>query len=229
MLLHVVIMLVVPNFSFKPIKPVKEQALEIELVQPPPPAPVPEVTPEPPPPQEPEPIKPEPVVKPNKPTPVKQTPESTPEIAPTTEKSVEATPPPPDVIKVAPTAETKPVQIAPPPPPPETPEASGPSEAEIDAARNAYRNQVQKELKRNQRYPRIAEQRSIQGEVKLEISLDQEGNVVDVQVAESSGNEALDEAAKKAVRQSNLKQHMTKILRGQIDKITVTVGFKLAE
>ncbi len=118
--------------------------------------------------------------------------------------------------------------VAPPPPPPEPPQASSPSESDIDAARSAYRNQVQRELKRNQRYPKIAETRGIEGDVKLEISIDHAGNVTNVAIAESSGNSALDDAAIAAVKRSNLKQYMQDILRGHVDKITVTVGFKLA-
>jgi protein TonB len=83
-------------------------------------------------------------------------------------------------------------------------------------------------LKRNQRYPKIAQQRSIQGDVGLEISIDANGNVTNVTVVESSGNDSLDNAAIDAVKRSNIKQYMKDILRGYVDKITVTVGFKLA-
>jgi len=226
-LLHVGLVLVVPNFSFEPLKTVKQE-LTIELVQPK--QPEPEVIPEPPKPAEPEPIEPEPIVKKIKPEPIKHTPEKVQPIAPT-EPNLEPTPPPaqPDVIKIAPAAESKPLETVPPPPPPQPePKKVGPSDADIDAARNAYRNQVSRELKRNQRYPKIAETRGIEGEVKLEISIDSEGNVTDVQVAESSGNESLDKAALDAVKRSNLKQYMQDILRGHVDKITVTVGFKMA-
>jgi periplasmic protein TonB len=229
MLVHVGLVLVVPNFSFEPLKAAKQE-LKIELVQEKQPEPEPEVIPEPPKPVEPEPIKPEPIVKQIKPEPIKKPLEK---IQPTqpTEPSKEVAPPPvqPDVIKVAPSAESKPVETVPTPPPPQPePKKTGPSDADIDAARNAYRNQVAKELKRNQRYPKIAETRGIEGEVKLEISIDQEGNVIDVQVAESSGNDSLDKAAIDAVKRSNLKQYMQDILRGHVDKITVTVGFKIA-
>ena len=133
------------------------------------------------------------------------------------------------MIKVTPSAEVKPVETATPAPPQpvEIKKPSGPSDADIDAARNAYRNQVSRELRRNQRYPKIAETRGIEGDVKLDIVIDNDGNVTNVQVAETSGNEALDKAAIEAVKRSNLKQFMQDILRGRIDKITVTVGFKL--
>jgi protein TonB len=121
----------------------------------------------------------------------------------------------------------KPTFVAP-TPPPEPVKVTGPSDSDIDAARAAYRNQVQRELKRNQRYPKVAETRGIEGDVRLEISIDDNGNVTNVSIAESSGNSALDDAAIAAVKRSNLKQYMQDILRGYIDTITVTVGFKLA-
>ncbi len=224
-LLHVLIAVVVPNFNFSIEQP-QQQELTIELVQPTPPEAAPEVTPAPPTPVEPEPIKelPKPIKKienPVEPQPIKE---------PIAQANSEPQPPapPPEVISVAPKEEVKPTFVAPPPPPPEPPQATGPSESDIDAARSAYRNQVQRELKRNQRYPKIAETRGIEGDVKLEISIDHAGNVTNVAIAESSGNSSLDDAAIAAVKRSNLKQYMQDILRGHVDKITVTVGFKLA-
>lgn len=218
------IAVVVPNVDFTS-EPKLQQELTIELVQPKIPEALPELPPAPPTPVEPEPVKelPKPIKKiekPIEPQPIREP------VTPTTAEPQPA--PPPEVIAVAPREEVKPTFVAPPPPPPEPPRASGPSESDIDAARSAYRNQVQRELKRNQRYPKVAEARGIQGDVKLEISIDHAGNVTDVAVAESSGNSALDDAAIAAVKRSDLKQYMNDILRGHVDKITVTVGFKLA-
>jgi protein TonB len=223
MLLHALIAIVIPNFDFS-VEPPLKQELTIELVQPKQPEALPQPVTETPAPAEPEPIKelPKPIKKiekPIEPKPVTQP-------VTNTEPAPEASPPP-EVIAVAPTAEVKPTFVAP-PPPPEPVKATGPSDSDIDAARAAYRNQVQRELKRNQRYPKVAETRGIEGDVKLEISIDDNGNVTNVAVAESSGNSALDDAAIAAVKRSNLKQYMQDILRGYIDTITVTVGFKLA-
>ncbi len=224
-LLHALIAIVVPNFEFN-TEPAPKQELTIELVQPTPPEAVPEVTPAPPTPVEPEPIReiPKPIKK------IEKSVEPKPITEPVAQTNTEPQPPapPPEVIAVAPKEEAKPTFVAPPPPPPEPPQNTGPSQSDIDAARSAYRNQVQRELKRNQRYPKIAETRGIEGDVKLEISIDDIGNVTNVAVAESSGNSALDDAAIAAVKRSNLKQYMLDILRGHVDKITVTVGFKLA-
>lgn len=219
------IAVVVPNFNFTS-EPKEQQELIIELVQPKMPEAAPELPPNPPTPIEPEPVKelPKPIKKiekPIEPQPIREP------VTPTTSEP-QPPAPPPEVISVAPKEEVKPTFVAPPPPQPEPPQVSGPSESDIDAARSVYRNQVQRELKRNQRYPKVAETRGIQGDVKLEISIDDVGNVTDVAVVESSGNSALDDAAIAAVKRSNLKQYMNDILRGHVDKITVTVGFKLA-
>lgn len=224
-LLHALIAIVVPSFNFTAEQP-PIQELTIELVKPKQPEAVPVVAPETPTPAEPEPVKeiPKPIKKIEKP--IERAPIAEP--IPETSTEVEPAPPPPEVIAVAPKAEVKPTIVAPPPPPPEPVKATGPSEGDIDAARSAYRNQVQRELKRNQRYPKIAETRGIEGDVKLEISIDNDGNVTNVSIAESSGNTSLDDAAILAVKRSNLKQYMQDILRGYIDTITVTVGFKLA-
>jgi periplasmic protein TonB len=225
-LLHVIFAVMVPKFKFEPIKKEK-QTLNIELVQPKAPEPEPIATPEPP---KPAPVKPPPIKREVKPEPIKQTKKvETPQpITEPVETKPAPTPPvPPPVIASAPMPEVKPAFVAP-PPPPEPPKVTGPSQSEINAAKDAYRNQVQNELKRNQRYPRIAQQRSIQGDVGLEISIDNDGNVTNVSVVETSGNESLDNAAVAAVKRSNIRQFMQDILRGHVDKITVTVGFKLA-
>lgn len=227
MLLHALLALVVPNFDFSTKQPPKQE-LTVELVQPKAPEPLQEAPPAPPTPTEPEPI-PEPVKELPKPIKKLETPvERKPTTQPITEAPAQQeAAPPPEVIAAVPKAETKPTFVAPPPPPVEPPKRSGPSDSDIQAARDAYRNQVQLELKRNQRYPRIAESRGIEGDVVLEISIDHEGNVTHVAVTGSSGNNSLDEAAIAAVKRSNLKQYMQDVLRGHIDKITVTVGFKL--
>lgn len=224
-LLHALLMLINPHLDIQ-AQPVQPPPLTIELLQPkvaeappvalpePPKLPPPEPTPDP------TPIKkaPEKVA----PKPAKVEPQAQPEAEPTPTLAT------PEVVAVAPTPEVKPTIVVP-PPPPAPPPVTGPSEGEIDAAKSAFQNAVQNELKRNQRYPRIAEQRGIEGDVDLEIRIDDSGNVTGVTVVKSSGSSALDDAAIAAVKRSNIKQYMRDILRGLIDKITLTVGFKLAE
>lgn len=188
----------------------------------------------------PEPPKPEPKIEP-KPQPVKPLPQKIDPIPQPLKQQPEpvAPPPPAPVVESHPqpviaakpvVSESKPEVVIPPPPPPapEPVKASGPSDSDIDAARNAFRSAAHRELKKNQRYPRIAADRGIEGEVKLNIHLDDSGNITGVDVAESSGNGSLDEAAVSAAKKSNLKSYFHEILRGRVDNIIVTVSFKLA-
>lgn len=230
-LLHLAVVLIVPNFNLEAPQEIIHE-LKIELMQPKQAQAEPEIAQESPAAAEPAPLKPEPIKKP-KPEPLKKQAEPVKELTPVEiSQEIAAPSPPPEVMQVAPSADVKPTVTAPISPPPQPIEASrptGPSDGDIEAARNAYRNNVSRELRRNQRYPKIAETRGIEGDVKLEISINNEGNVIDVQIAESSGNDSLDRAALDAVRRSNLRQYMQEILRGRIDKITVTVGFKLTQ
>lgn len=228
MLLHVAVIVFMPKPSYPPAKP-PEDPLKVELLPPeakplPPPEPI---KPEPPTPVKPQPIKPAPP-KPQ-PTPEPRKPEPAPE--PVVQTPVPVVAPPPPVIAAKPSvSEVKPEVVVPvpPPPPPEPVKATGPSDADIDAARNAFRSAAHRELKKYQRYPRIAADRGIEGEVKLNIHLDDNGNVTGIDVAESSGNASLDNAALDAAKKANLKSNFQDILRGRINNVVVTVSFKLA-
>lgn len=224
--LHLVFLFGIAKPSFDIVKPPQE-VLKIELapkpetpkIEPPlpkPATPIPEQKPQP---LKPLPAKTEPVPQLIKPQPEAVAP------PPTTSPAIEPHPQP--VITAKPViSESKPEFVAP-PPPPEPPKATGPSESDIDNARNAFRSAAHRELKKNQRYPRIAADRGVEGEVKLNIHLDDNGNVTSVDVAESSGNQPLDDAAVSAAKKSNLKSYFHEILRGRVDSITVTVSFKL--
>jgi periplasmic protein TonB len=239
LLIHALIMLFMPKPSYeKP--PVIKQEIQIELVKETPPAPTlpaaePEPTPPTPEPPKPQPVKPPP--KPVEPKPVEQKPvpqKASPIVEPPSEPTpaVAATPAP-AVITAKPTASESKSEVvvpapAPPAPPAEPPKASGPSEGDIDAARNAFKNAAHRELKKNQRYPRIAQDRGIEGEVKLKINIDDRGEITGIEIVESSGNKAIDDAALAAAQKSQLKPHFNEILRGKINNIIVTVSFKLS-
>lgn len=235
LLIHALMMFTLPKPDYD-LPPPKKQEIRIELVKEQPPAPVqpaaepqatpPKPQPEPPKPQ-PTPVKPEPKPVKHEPMPQKPSPEPVVE----TPRPVVESPTPP-VIAAKPTvSEAKPEVVVPPPappaPPPE-PVKAGPSEGDIDAARNAFRSAAHRELKKNQRYPRIAQDRGIEGDVKLSINMDDHGNITGIEIVESSGNKAIDDAAISAAQKSQLKQHFTEILRGKINNIIVTVSFKLA-
>lgn len=225
--IHLALVVVLPRFS-PPAPPPAPPELVLELVKketpPAPPVPI-------------EPPKPSPPTPPKKPLertpllPIKQTPTPQPMTPPpTVETPMVDTPKP--VIAVKPSvSEVKPeVVVAPPPPPPtEVVQPSGPTEGDIEAARNALRNGATRELKKNQRYPRIALDRGIEGVVKLKISLDGQGNITEVEILESSGNGALDEAAVTAAKKTSLKPYFNEILKGRIDSIVVPVGFSVVK
>ncbi len=242
-LLHVLLVTVIPKFEFDSFKKMPD-VLKVELVQPkkpePIPAPIPEkiepLTPEK---KLPEPIKPK-EIKPKevKPAPIKKVTEPQPE--PKTEQvksepepkqetrpePVQAEPQVPKVIAVEPKPEAKieekPAFVAP------APQPQAASSEDIGAARSAYIKSIHQELKRNHRYPKMAERNGISGEVKVEIKFDNDGNVVSTNVVESSGNASLDEGALATVKRSNFKQYMKQVLVGQIDTITVPIVFTLA-
>lgn len=235
LLIHALMMFTLPKPDYD-LPPPKKQEIRIELVKEQPPAPVqPAAEPQPTPPKpQPEPLKPQPTPVKPEPKPVKHEPmpqKPSPEPVVETPRPVVESPTPP-VIAAKPTvSEAKPEVVVPPPappaPPPE-PVKAGPSEGDIDAARNAFRSAAHRELKKNQRYPRIAQDRGIEGDVKLSINMDDHGNITGIEIVESSGNKAIDDAAISAAQKSQLKQHFTEILRGKINNIIVTVSFKLA-
>ncbi|MFD1123085.1 energy transducer TonB [Methylophilus flavus] len=239
LLIHASIVLFTPKPTYeKP--PVIKQEIQIELVKETPPAPAlpaaePQPTPPTPEPPKPQPVKPPP--KPVEPKPTEQKPvpqKASPVVEPPSEPTrAVAEAPAPAVITAKPTAsESKSEVVVPPPaqpaPPAEPPKATGPSEGDIEAARNAFRNAAHRELKKNQRYPRIAQDRGIEGDVRLKINIDDHGDITGIEVVESSGNKAIDDAALAAAQKSQLKPHFNEILRGKINNIIVTVSFKLS-
>lgn len=225
-LLHLLIAVVIPNFNFTNEKE-KRQVLKIELQQPAPPAPIAEPLP---PINIPAPPKPEPIkkkIKPIvKPKPIKKT-------MPLPVPQPEVTPPSvvEEVIAVQPTIESAPEVVVPQPPapivPPEPIQKVESNDNAIRAAQRAYQDSLVKELKRNHRYPKIAARRGIQGIVMVLISIDKEGNVIDISILESSGNASLDKGAIATVKRSNLKQFYPDILRGTDFKITTPISFTL--
>lgn len=197
--------------------------LTVEIVQPKKPEAAPVILPEPPKPAEQ--IKPLPEQA--KPLPKKELkPEPMPiESKPETKQSDLA--PMPAVIAAEPKADAPPAEIKVPLPPPEPPKKTEPNDNEINAARDAYIKGVQNELQRNHRYPKIAQNRGVQGEVKLRISIDSNGNVSNITILESSGNASLDEGAIATVKRSNLKQLYPEILRGRDFTINTPIVYTI--
>ncbi len=223
--MHALAVVVVPNFDFSNEKE-EVQILKIELMQPEPaasaaveePSPPVEV-PEPP---KPEPIKkePKPIIKP---TPIKQItpPDPAPQTDDTPSPAIE------NVIAVAPTTNQKselivpiaPTVIEPPP---------GPSQADLDSARNAYGNLLGRAIAKHKSYPKIAERRGWEGTVLLDLQIDNSGNVLSAIVRDSSGYDALDKRALEMVEKASPFPAPPKVLQGSTFNISVPVAFKLA-
>ncbi|WP_024930541.1 energy transducer TonB [Methylophilus sp. OH31] len=239
LLIHAAIMFTMPKPDYD-LPPPKKQEIRIELVKEQPPAPaLPVAEPEPTPvkaePPKPQPVKSEPKQVEQKPVEQKpvapQKPSPTPEPPTETPRQVVESPAP-AVITAKPTvSEAKSEMVAPPAPPAPLPEpikASGPSEGDIEAARNAFKEAAQREIQKNLRYPRIALERGIEGVTNLHITFDDHGNVTSIEVVESSGNKAIDEAAIATIKKSQLKSLFNDLLRGRLKSTNVPVSFKLA-
>ena len=232
LLLHVIIFVTVPNIEFELVKKVPD-ILKVELVKLEKPEPIAELIK----PLEPEPIKPaqqkpkelksEPIKKLAEPKPTQKLDQAQhsvmaePKSEPKAE-SIQTEPATPTVITAAAKPDEKPAFVTP------APQPESANDDDVNAARNAYIKSVHQELKRNHRYPKMAERNGISGEVKVEIKFDKDGNMLSSSVIESSGNAALDEGALATVKRSNFKQYMKQILIGRIDTITVPIVFSLA-
>lgn len=215
---------VLPNFKFD-ISKEKPQPLTIEIMQPEPPAPV--ALPEPV--VVPEPIKPKPIKKPELiKEPVKPIKQKSPEPAPVQEASSEpAEPPPPNVIAAAQKVDPAPEVKIVPPPQPEPPIMTEPSDADINDARAQYGSTLGRAIAKYKSYPKIAQMRGWQGECLLDLKIDGSGNVISANVKESSGHESLDNQALEMVRKASPFPAPPEALRGRSFNITVPVSFKL--
>lgn len=223
MLLHIFLVIFIPNFNFSPPDE-KRQVLKVELQQPTPPAPIVETLP---PIDIPEPPKPEPVKK--KPKPVIK-PKPIKKEAPAPIEEPEFVPPPvvENIIAMQPSIEKEPEVVIPQPPPPiEPPPPPMPSQADIDNALSAYGNILGRAIAKHKSYPKIAQRRGWEGTTLLDLKLDSDGNVLSAIVRESSGYDALDNQALKMVEKAAPFPAPPKALQGRSFNITVPVSFKL--
>ena len=165
----------------------ERETAETPLPPPPPPEPEPP-TPEPEPEPEPPPPEPEPESEPPPPEP-EPPPPPEPEPPPP-----EPEPPPPEPEPLPPPPEPEPPPPEPEPPPPPEPEPA-PRQARIDAPPRQL-----KPIRPD--YPKEARQRGEEGDVVLELSIDERGRVAAAAVALSSGHPELDAAALRAAKKA---------------------------
>jgi protein TonB len=131
------------------------------------------------------------------------------------------------VIAATPKAEAAPPTFTAPPPPPEPPKPSGPSEADLDAARQAYGNSLSREIGKNKRYPRIAQMRGWEGSVRLQIDIDANGKIANVSVVESSDRDVFNTEALEMVKRMVQPPSIPEALRGKAFSVRVPISFRL--
>lgn len=209
----------------------KKPPLTIELVKREPPLPPPQevASPEPPPPEPPKPEpKPEPVKRPRPPKPDEQpAPIKTAESAPQEPQRSEVPAPPPVISAIPKKAEEPPAFTTPPPPPPEPPKAAGPSDADLESARQAYGNSLSREIAKHKRYPRIAQMRGWEGSLRLLLEIDSNGKIVAVRIEEASDREVFNTEAQEMVKRIIQLPPIPDTLRGRSFTVRVPIAFKL--
>lgn len=72
------------------------------------------------------------------------------------------------------------------------------------------------------KYPESARRKGIEGTAKVKLEVDERGNVTDVKIAQSSGNDALDKEAVRAARRWKLKNP-----KGETQSVVAKVDFEL--
>lgn len=224
LLLHALLAITLPDFKFDLAKE-KPIELVIELEQPKAPEPVAAI--EPVQPTKPEVIPPKPIEKTQPKERLKPVIETPKEPTPATEEPV--TKPSevvPNIIAVAPKADTVPIATVPPP----TPEPVKPVEIEPvdDNALGEYGSLLGRAIAKHKSYPKIAQMRGYQGDVLLDLKLDGNGNVLSAKVKEGSGYDSLDKQALEMVRKAAPFPAPPESLRNRTFNVTVPVSFKLA-
>jgi protein TonB len=228
-LLHLLIVNVVPKFKIEPIKKAND-ILRVEIQKQKKPEPVAKPLP--------------PKIEPKKvPEPVKKNLDNKPTVNRTIIKNVdlpspkkeESSPPPqpvdnaPHIIAAEPKiSEITPHEVITPPQPSiEKPKAEI-SQADIDSAIGDYSGQIGRAIAKFKQYPLIAIKRGWQGDLKLDLKLDGDGNVLSAKIqGEGSGHEALDKQALDMIKKAAPFPLPPQALRNRTFNITVPVSFKL--
>ncbi|WP_226663066.1 energy transducer TonB [Microbulbifer aggregans] len=95
-------------------------------------------------------------------------------------------------------------------------------------ASDQYETMLTRHTLQNIRYPRRAQQKGWEGEVLLRISINQSGEVQDIQVVEESSYSSLNREALRSVERANPYPPIPKALGSDSYSFTVPINFKLA-
>jgi TonB family protein len=90
-----------------------------------------------------------------------------------------------------------------------------------------YWREIQQRIKRNQRYPKFARERGVEGATTIRFTLRRDGSVADVGVATSSGHTRLDSAARRSVSEAAPFPPFPAGEHGESMNLTVTIIFEL--
>lgn len=179
---------------------------------------------------EPKPI-PQPVIKPQSKPAEQVTPQPVETSAPAAETEP-AAPHVPEVVTAPSQVAPAPVVTAPAPPTPvpPPPEPAGPSQQDLEAARNLYGSLLSRAIAKYKQYPKIAQMRGWEGEVLLEVHCDDKGQITATLVRKSSGHKVLDDQAITMVQKAAPLPQPPDILRSSKQLvILVPVPFTLDE
>ncbi|SNR75651.1 energy transducer TonB [Desulfurobacterium atlanticum] len=92
--------------------------------------------------------------------------------------------------------------------------------------KNMYIKEVINSLDKNKQYPELAKEMGIQGTVKLVLTIDRNGNVEKIEVAESSGFPILDKNAVKTVKKSKFPPFPPEVKKEKM-KINIYITYKI--
>ena len=126
---------------------------------------------------------------------------------------------------------TKPVQTAAPPraatqsvaATPVAPVNASPPRAEVPAVDPAWQSQVASWLASHKTYPEAARRRGEEGRVAIRFTVDRSGQVLETEVAESSGSERLDAATVALLRGASLPAFPASMAR---DRVTIVTSLR---
>ena len=153
-------------------------------------------------PPKPEPVKDKPVQM-APPKPVAQSVPTPKTVETSADKAETFTPPPAPPVQAAPIGPVTPVAPTPAqaPVPPAAPVAAAPKQISTEGIPTDYVNQVYARINSNTDYPREAKMRRQQGKVAYSLTLNPQGALISFDI-QSSGVEALDEAARDAIKRA---------------------------
>lgn len=224
-LLHGMALLLIPRLKIDEVK--QPETLTVELATPQATAPASEeAPPEPeqlPPPEPPKPVlRNEPVTKPVKKPSLEKVPPAPTEPVETSQPVMTAPKTEAPAIVNTPAAPAVPTEPAAPAPKP-----AGPTQRDLDNARNLYGNMLTSAISKYKEYPRVAQIRGWEGQVDLEIEIDSNGNVLATRILQSSGREILDKQALEMVKKASPLPPPPDALRGRTFTVFVPIPFRL--